>query len=101
MKCIIATSLKEYKNDVFRIFKEAGINVYSTTDITGVKQNGSPDILQEWFATGDEKAESVVIFSFTDENKVRNVKDLVKKYNKQNETGFPIRAFIIPVEDSI
>ena len=29
MKFFVVTSLKEYKEDVFKIFKEASINVYS------------------------------------------------------------------------
>lgn len=101
MKFFIATCLKEYKDDVCKLFKEAGIGAFSTTDITGVKQNGESDLLQEWFATGDEKFDSVIIFSFTADANARQAKQQIEKYNKQQQTGFPVKAFIMPVEDAI
>lgn len=101
MKFFIATCLKEYKDDVCKLFKEAGISSYSTTDITGVKQNGEPNLLQEWFATGDEKFDSVILFSFTNDFNTRYAKQLIENYNDKRQTGFPVRAFIIPIEDAI
>lgn len=101
MKFFIATCLKEYKDDVCKLFKEAGIGTYSTTDITGVKHNGEPNLQQEWFAAGDEKFDSVILFSFTTDMNARHAKQLIEKYNEQQQTGFPVRAFIISVEDAI
>lgn len=101
MKFFIVTSLKEYQDHVFRIFKEANISVYSTTEITGIKEDGSADLLQDWFASGDEKFDSIIIFSFTNEDNARRAKKLIIDYNEKNKTGFPVRAFIIPVEESI
>lgn len=101
MKFFITTCLREYKDDISKIFKNASIGTYSTTDITGIKENGEPNLLQEWFAAGDEKFDSVIIFSFTADNNARHAKRLIQEYNEQNQTGFPVRAFIIPVEDAI
>lgn len=101
MKFFIATCLREYKDDIGRLFKEAGIGTYSTTDVTGVKQNGEPNLLQEWFAAGEEQFDSVILFSFTADKNATLAKQLIEKYNEQHQTGFPVRVFIIPVEDSI
>ncbi len=101
MKFFIATCLREYKDDIAKLFKEAGIGTYSTNDITGVKQNGEPNLVQEWFAAGDEQFDSVILFSFTADKNAKNAKRLIEEYNNKNQTGFPVRAFIIPVEDSI
>lgn len=101
MKFFIATCLREYKDDICKVFKEAGIGTYSTTDITGVKQDGEPNLLQEWFAAGDEKFDSVIIFSFTADANARRAKQLIEEYNDEHQTGFPVRAFVIPVEDAI
>jgi len=101
MKFFIATCLREYKDDVCKLFKEAGVGTYSTTDITGVKEDGQPNLLQEWFAAGDEKFDSVILFSFTADKNAGRAKQLIVDYNEQSKTGFPVRAFIIPVEDAI
>lgn len=100
MKCFIVTCLKEYCNDVCKIFKQANINVYSTTDITGLKEANDEILSDAWFSQGKEKFDSLVIFSFTgDENAIKGM-ELIKNYNRVNATNFPARAFIIPVEKS-
>ncbi len=35
MKLLIVACLKEYQDDVAKIFKEASIHVFSATDVTG------------------------------------------------------------------
>lgn len=101
MKFFIVTCLTEYKEDISKLFKAAGISTYSTTNITGVKSDGEPNLLQEWFAAGDEQFDSVILFSFTADKNAHQAKQLIEDYNRQHQTGFPVRVFIIPVEDSI
>jgi len=98
MKFLIVTCLKEYKEDVCKIFKEAKIKVFSTTDVTGFKESDSTNLSRGWFAAGEEKFDSLMMFSFTDTENASIGMELIKKYNAVNETGFPIRAFIVPVE---
>jgi len=100
MKFFIVTCLKEYQDDVCKIFKEANIHVFSATDVIGFKDNQPPNLLQAWFASGDEKFDSLFLFSFTsDENSKLGMK-LIKDYNQQSGTSFPVRAFIVPVEEA-
>ena len=98
MKFLIVTCLKEYKEDVCKIFKEAKIKVFSTTDVTGFKQSDSANLLGAWFAAGDERFDSLMMFSFTDSEQANVGMELIKKYNATSGTAFPIRAFIVPVE---
>ncbi len=98
MKFFIVTCLKEYNDDVCKIFKEAKINVFSTTDVIGVKDNDSINLLEEWFASGDEKFDSLFTFSFTADENAEHGMELIKKYNQETGTNFPVRAFIVPVE---
>jgi len=101
MKFFIVTCLKEYQDDVTKIFKQANIHVFSATDVIGFKDNQTPDLLREWFASGDEKFDSLMLFSFTAQENAEQGMDLIKKYNEMSETDFPVRAFIVPVEKSI
>ena len=98
MKFLIVTCLKEYSNTVFEVFKEAKIKVFSTIDVTGFKESDSENLLGAWFASGDEKFDSLMMFSFTDSVQAKVGMDLIVKYNIESATDFPIRAFIVPVE---
>ncbi len=100
MKLLIVTCLKEYQNDVIQIFKEANIHIFSVSDVIGFKDHPSPNPIEEWFATGDEKYDSIMLFSFTDNENAEKGIDLIIKYNEQSGTEFPVRAFIVPVEKS-
>ncbi|MBZ5855613.1 hypothetical protein [Flavihumibacter profundi] len=102
MKLFIITCLKEYQEDVQKIFKKALINAFSVTDVIGFKDNNlHPNPLGEWFASGDEKFDSVMIFSFTTEENAENGLELIRIYNETNNSGFPVRAFLVPVEKSL
>lgn len=98
MKFFIVTSLKEYQEDVCKIFKAANIHVFSATDLIGFKDNYSADLLSDWFASGDEKFDSMLIFSFTTNENTERALELIKEYNETNQSGFPVRAFVVPVE---
>lgn len=101
MKLFIATLLKDYQEDIRKLFKDAKIQIFSSAEITGYKNNQVPNLLEEWFAAGEEHFDSVIIFSFTaDENAIQGMK-MVKEYNEINKNNFPVRAFIVPVEQSI
>ena len=100
MKLLIVTSLKEYQQTVADIFEEAQIKVFSVTNTIGHKDDHTMNLLDNWFASGDEHFDSIFLFSFTDDNNAATALKLIKKYNESMEYEFPIRAFILPVEQS-
>lgn len=100
MKLLIATFLKDYQEDVQKIFRQAQIPVFSIADVTGFKNGQAEDLLDDWFASGDEKFDSQVIFSFTDNLKAEQALELLNQYNSDADTKFPVRGFIVPVEKS-
>ena len=98
MKFFIVTSIKENQEIVQKILSQVNIQVYSSTDIIGYKNNQQPNLLEEWFAAGDEKCDSSMIFSFTTDENATKALNQIMLYNTENPTDFPIRAFIVPVE---
>lgn len=100
MKLLFVTCLKEYQSEVAAIFSKANIHVFSATKTTGFRDNQQPDIIHSWFSSGDEKFDSIFLYSFTDDDNADNAMELVKSYNASVNSGFPIRAFILPVEKS-
>jgi hypothetical protein len=101
MKLFIVTFLKEYLADVSKIFKQANIDVFSTCDIIGHRDGQPTILLEDWFASGDEQFNSLMIFTFTVEaNAIRGM-ELIEIYNQNVMAKFPVRAFLVPVEKSL
>ena len=100
MKLFIVTCIKEYGDDACKLFKQAEIKVFSATDVVGFKDSGTENILLDWFAKGDEKFDSLMMFSFTSNESAAKGMELIKAYNNNTDTNFPVRAFIVPVEIS-
>ena len=100
MKLLVVMSFKEYQKKVAQLLDQAKITVFSATETMGVKDQQESNLLDNWFSSGSEQFDSVFQFSFTDAAKADQALSLIKKYNTENETGFPIRAFVLSVEKS-
>ena len=98
MKFFIVTCIKENQEIVQKILSKANIMVYSSTDIVGYKNKQQPNLLEEWFAAGDEQCDSSMIFSFTTDENATQAQNQIMAYNTEYPNDFPIRAFIVPVE---
>jgi hypothetical protein len=98
MKLIVVTCLKEYQEEVAKIFKQAHVYVFSVTDMMGFKETDHANLMDEWFAAGKERFDSVVLFSFTAAANTDAVIGLVNEHNTKEALQFPIRAFVVPVE---
>ena len=98
MKFFIVTCIKEHRDDVCRIFKQANIKVFSATDVVGFKDSGTENVMVDWFAKGEQRFDSLMMFSFTSSESAQKGMELINEYNKSTDTNFPVRAFIVTVE---
>ena len=98
MKLLIITCLKEYRRQAGKLLKQAGIAVFSATDVVGKKDGEQADLIDNWFSSGDEEFESSMLFSFTGSVQADQAFALINEYNKQEAMDYPIRAFLLPVE---
>lgn len=101
MKLLVVTCLKEYLGDISRIFKQANIDVFSTTEVTGRRDFESSSLLEDWFASGGEEVDSMMIFTFTPAANAEHGMELIREYNETLKENFPVRAFVMPVEKSV
>jgi hypothetical protein len=99
MKMFIVTSIKEDLQNVSQIFEEAQIPVFSVSDTIGHKSEHNNYLLNNWFARSDAATIALFFFSFTDDEKAAKALELVKNHNTLKPNSFPIRAFIVPVEN--
>lgn len=102
MKLLIVTAVKELSKSVEKILKEAPVSIFSVTDTLGVKNSLDEYLLDDWFGSDDgNKYDSVFIFSFCSNEVANTVLRLIDEFNAADSNNeFPIRAFIVPVENS-
>ncbi len=100
MKMLVITSIKEDARAVSRIMDKADIPAFSVTETTGHTTafvNLQPDI---WFGKSNDGEHSLFFFSFTEDGKAAHAVELVKLFNRKSHTKFPLRAFVLPVEQA-
>lgn len=102
MRLLIVTALKEFKKEVSNILKKADIPIFSYSETTGVKNNYSPELMNDWF-TSDSNHEfsSIFFFSFTDLVKAENVLKQIEEFNTLDRVEYPVKGFILPIEKAV
>ena len=100
MKLLIVAAIKEYRQVVADILQKAGIRVFSVSETVGYKDDHKLSLLDEWFSSGDESFDSIFVFSFTNYDNAASALQMIKEYNSRDQNDFPIRAFIVPVEQT-
>ena len=101
MKLVIVTVVDYYKKDIINLFKKAEIQNFSESDIEGFKSNSSDRLGSNWFASESSGADSEMFFSFTEEEKIDTLFELIIEFNSNLETNNPIKAVVVPVEKFI
>ena len=98
MKLVIVTSVEEFQKDVLKLFKNANIENFSSSDIDGYKNNSSVLIGSNWFSGVKGGNESSLFFSFTDDKHIDTLFNLIKEFNANLETNNPVKAIVVPIE---
>lgn len=101
MKLVIVTSVEEFQKDVLKLFKNANIESFSGSEIDGYKNGASLLMASSWFSGVKGGNESSLFFSFTEDEKIDALFDLIETFNKKLETNNPIKAVVVPIEKYI
>lgn len=100
-KLLIVTVVSYYEEKVLQLFKEAKIESFSGTHIEGYKEVPAVIANSSWFPSEKGGANSIMFFSFTDDEKIDMFFSLVEEFNKNLKTNNPIHAVVAPIERSI
>lgn len=101
MKLLLVTTVSEFQKDVLKLFKKANIEAFSSSEIDGYKNTNSLIATQSWFPGEKGGNESSMFFSFTDEDKITDFFSYVREFNNKMDTNNPVRAVVVPIENSI
>ena len=50
MKLLVITAIKEFKKDILKMLKEAGVRNFSYREVTGFQDNSEDRVDLNWFA---------------------------------------------------
>ena len=94
----MVTAVEQFHNDILQIFNKADIRNFSESEIEGYKK--APTILSSanWFASEKSGTNSIMLFSFTEEDKIDTLFNLLKEYNNNMETNNPVKVVVLPIE---
>ncbi|MFZ0490489.1 MAG: hypothetical protein WBV11_09700 [Salegentibacter sp.] len=101
MKLLMVTTLHEFQKPVLKLFKQADIEAFSSSEIDGYKNVNSLVATQSWFPGEKGGNESMMFFSFTEEEKIKNFFALTREFNAGLKTDNPVRAVVLPIEDHL
>ena len=101
MKLVIVTAVNQYKKDVLMLFKNAEIRNLSESNIEGHKFYKVKNMTENWFSSERSSVKSNLFFSFTDEDKIDKLFELIKVYNGNLESKNPLKAIVLPIKKSI
>ncbi len=101
MKLVIVTAVEEFQKDILKLFKKANIENFSSSDIDGYKNGSSILMASSWFLGEKAGNESRLFFSFTENEKIDDLFNLIKEFNTNLETNNPLKAIVVPIEKFI
>jgi hypothetical protein len=98
MKLVIVTAVEEYQAAILKLFKNAHIENFSSSEIDGHKNKTTLLNTSNWFSGEKLGAESSMFFSFTEDKNIDDLFRLIKEFNQNLETNNPIKAIVVPIE---
>lgn len=101
MKLVIVTVVEDFEPEVLQLFKNAGIEQFSGSEIDGYRNQASVLRAASWFPGKAGGVESSLFFSFTEADKIRRLFKEIEVFNSKMDTDNPVRAVVMPIEEYI
>jgi nitrogen regulatory protein PII len=100
MKLVGIMSLKEHRNIVRNVLQDQGVQIFSETDILGHTTETLARV--GWFATPKQSPEySTLCFAIVPDENAEPILDAIAALGPTDDSGHPIRAFMVSVERMI
>lgn len=99
MKLLIVTCIREDEREVRKIFHQTGIKLFSVLNARGIKDEPDTNLLDDWFGNQDGETDARVLFSFSMPEAAKHCITLINELNQMLDKSFPIRAFMLSVEE--
>ena len=101
IKLIALTVVKELEKDAVSMLKKAGIHAWSTIHMEGHKEYSETLIETNWFSSTHNNVDSVLLFSFTENEKIEGLINLLNEFNQKADCSSPVKLAVLHVEQFI
>ena len=101
MKLLLVTVVEQFEEDIIKLFKAVNIESYSESHIDGYKNPASVYMTSSWFPSDSTGVRTSLFFSFTSEDKIEPLFELIRVFNENLDTANPIKAVVVPIEKHI
>ena len=98
MKFLLITSVVEFEKDIYKLFKNSEIEVFSTHNIQGHKLQKPKNLQDNWFSDHRDTYNSKLFFTFTSETQIDKMLSEIKKFNRENKSNNPVKAIVSDIE---
>lgn len=100
MKLIIITAVTHFEKKVKELLKKSGIHFFSYTDIKGFRDASEENVSSNWFASEMNENQSIMFYSFAEEEKTDLLFKYVNEFNETQKTISKVHVVLLNVEKS-
>lgn len=100
MKLLVITAIREFKKDILKMLKEAGVRNFSYREVTGFQDNSEDKVELNWFASDMSENESILFYAFVIEESIDSFFDLVEVFNAKQENKSRVHIAVLNIEKS-
>lgn len=100
MKLLVITAIKEFKKDILKMLKEAGVRNFSYREVTGFQDNSEDRVDLNWFASDMNENESILFYAFVSKENVESFFNLVQIYNSMQGNKSRVHVAVLNIEKS-
>lgn len=100
MKLLIITAIREYKKDILKMLKAAGVKNFSYREVTGFQDNSGDEVGLNWFASEMNENESILFYAFVNKEIVESFFNLADVYNVKQGNESRIHIAVLNIEKS-
>jgi len=100
MKLLVITAIREYKKDILKMLKAAGVKNFSYREVTGFQDNSGDEVGLNWFASEMNENESILFYAFVNKEIVESFFNLADIYNSKQGNESRIHIAVLNIEKS-
>lgn len=97
---MVITAIREYKKDILKMLRVAGVKNFSYREVTGFQDNSGDEVGLNWFASEMNENESILFYAFVNKEIVEPFFSLVNVYNSQQGNESRIHIAVLSIEKS-
>ncbi|HEY1063428.1 MAG TPA: hypothetical protein VGE44_17155 [Daejeonella sp.] len=100
MKLLVITAIREYKKDILKMLRAAGVKNFSYREVTGFQDNSGDEVGLNWFASEMNENESILFYAFVNKEIVESFFNLTDVYNSKQGNESRIHIAVLNIEKS-